>query len=172
MWTHWKWNLDNLRRDFNRFHRKPTGGRVAASEEYSWFMLLFLRLCSSMFILYIISMSFYAYLVFTVISVCAFLDSSSVQDASRLLGSSWMRRLRSPLASSKRLSSREPGILEPAKRSKSQVASTLAQRVYSFVSLWSFCSPCGKSPQVQFGVSPEASSISIRLLQNNFSRTE
>ena len=85
MWTHWKWNLDNLRRDFNRFHRKPTGGRVAASAEYAWFMLLFLRLCLSMFILYIISIVYIRilcyckmYLVFTglpwlsVIYVCVF----------------------------------------------------------------------------------------------------
>lgn len=90
MWTHWKWNLDNLRRDFNRFHRKPTGGRVAASAEYAWFMLLFLRLCLSMFILYIISIVYYRilcyckiYLVFTVIYViyvCAFLAHRMPRD--------------------------------------------------------------------------------------------
>lgn len=176
----WKWNLDNLRRDFNRFHRKPTGGRVAASAEYAWFMLLFLRLCLSVFILYIISIVYYRilcyckmYLVFKSFMFLCLCFSSS-QDASRLLGSSWMRRLRSPLASSKRLS-REPGILEPSGTCQESQESSC----FDFSSKSLFLSfLCGLFAALVVRVHKFNLAFLLKLqaflsvLQNNFSRTE
>ena len=106
--THWKRNLDKLRRDFNRFHRKPTceiEGRKGRWECRILLVYAFVSVYAFVYVYIILYLRLSC--VYRDLSLC--FSSSSVQDASRLLGSSWMRRLRSPLASSKRLSTRKPG---------------------------------------------------------------
>lgn len=141
--------------------------------------------CLCLYFIYFISYrSYKSYIMLLQNLSCVYRDLwylclcfSSSQDASRLLGSSWMRRLRSPLASSKRLS-REPGILEPSGTcQESQESSCFDFSSKSlFESILSFL--CGLFAALVVRVHKFNLVFLLKLqaflsvLQNNFSRTE